>query len=172
MPKRALKVLDATTDQVERLHAAVEQMVAPLSQQHASRLQCRRGCIGCCVDDLSVFEVEALVIQRHHAELLAKDEPHPSGRCAFLDASGACRIYANRPYVCRTQGLPLRWMDDVDGEVQELRDICALNESSEPIEALEAESCWTLGPVETRLSGLQESVAAGTRVKLRDLFRR
>lgn len=173
MPKRALKVLEATTDQVERLHAAVEQMVLPLSQQHATRLQCRRGCIACCVDDLSVFEVEASVIQRHHAGLLANEEPHPAGRCAFLDPSGgACRIYAHRPYVCRTQGLPLRWMDNVDGEVQELRDICELNETAEPIETLQAESCWTLGPVETRLSALQQRTAFGARVNLRDLFRR
>lgn len=171
MPKRALKVLDATTDQVERLHAAVDQMVQPLSLQHATRLQCRRGCVGCCVDDLSVFEVEASVIQRHHADLLANDEPHPPGRCAFLDPAGACRIYTHRPYVCRTQGLPLRWIDGVDGEVRELRDICELNETPEPIEALVAEACWTLGPVEIRLSSLQESVASDARVNLRDLFR-
>lgn len=175
MPKRRLKVADVTTDQVERLHLAVDRMVTPLVQQHATRLHCRRGCTGCCVDDLTVFEVEAAVILRHHATLLAEEAPHPTGRCAFLDRAGACRIYAHRPYVCRTQGLPLRWMEEADGEPRELRDICELNETAEPIEALDADACWTLGPVEVRLSDLQQTATpatAGTRVKLRDLFRR
>lgn len=174
MPKRSLKIADATTDQVERLHLAVDRMVTPLARQHATRLQCRRGCTGCCVDGLTVFEVEAAVIRRHYSLLLANEEPHAVGQCAFLDTTGACRIYAHRPYVCRTQGLPLRWVDEADGEVQELRDICELNETTEPIEALDADACWTLGPVEVRLSDLQQTASpatAGARVKLRDLFR-
>ena len=40
-----------------------------------------------------------------------RSEPHPPGACAMLDADGACRVYAARPYVCRTQGLPLRWAE-------------------------------------------------------------
>jgi Fe-S-cluster containining protein len=41
--------------------------------------------------------------------------------CPALDDSGACRIYANRPLVCRTFGLPIR-----DAE-QYIGDICDLN---------------------------------------------
>lgn len=143
-----------------------------LTARHGERLKCARGCASCCVDGITVFEVEALEIRRHHAELLDGAEPHGEGACAFLDGEGACRIYEHRPYVCRTQGLPLRWIDEVeDGVVAELRDICPLNEEGEPIETLDEEDCWTLGPVEERLARLQiEAGVEMRRVALRDLF--
>ncbi len=96
----------------------------------------------------------------------------------MLDADGACRIYEVRPYVCRTQGLPLRWVE----AAVERRDICPLNEPGEPIEELPEDACWELGPIEERLAAteLEEGRAAGDsgapeatrpRVRLRDLFR-
>jgi hypothetical protein len=158
---------------VERLHAEVDARCGALADRHRERLQCRRGCSGCCIDDVTVFEVEAERIRAHCAEVL-REPPHPPGACAFLDAEGACRIHAHRPYVCRTQGLPLRWIDfsGEDGAV-ERRDICPLNEAGEPIEELPAEACWELGPVESRLAALQaaaQSERALRRVRLRDLF--
>jgi Fe-S-cluster containining protein len=152
-----------------RLHDEVDARVAALAALHGARLHCRRGCCACCVDGITVFAIEAERIRAHHADLLALGEPHAPGACAFLDAAGACRIYEDRPYVCRTQGLPLRWIDDERGA--ELRDICPLNEAGEPIEQLPESSCWTLGEVEARLAALQGAFGAeGARVALRALF--
>lgn len=161
--------------QLAELHAAVDAEVAELSALHAERLQCGRGCAGCCLDDLSVFAVEAERIRAEAGELLRSGEPHPPGACAFLDGEGACRVYAARPYVCRSQGLPLRWLEEREGQVVELRDICSLNEpeGQPPLEELAPESCWPIGPVEARLRELQESHEPETplrRVRLRDLF--
>ena len=156
-----------------QLHREVDQEAERLAQAHRSRLRCRRGCAACCVDGITVFQVEAEDIRRHHGDLLAAGTPHPEGACAFLDADGACRIYAHRPYVCRTQGLPLRWTEERgDGSVVELRDICPLNDEGAPIETLAPEECWTLGPYEGRLAALQQRSGTGetTRVRLRDLF--
>ena len=142
-----------------------------LARHHAQRLHCRKGCSGCCVDGITVFEVEADRIRRNHADLLAAGEPHRAGACAFLDDESACRIYEDRPYVCRTQGLPLRWFDEVDGERVEYRDICPLNEEGPPLEELPAAECWTIGPAESRLAELQSRAdRTGSRVELRDLF--
>jgi uncharacterized protein len=105
-----------------------------------------------------VFEVEADLIRLHHPLLLASGAPSPIGSCAFLDHEGACRIYAERPYVCRTQGLPLRWIESgspSELEEREYRDICTLNETSNGLETLEASECFTLGPAEERLARLQ-----------------
>lgn len=156
-------------DAVSALHARVDAAVAPLEQRHRDRLKCARGCTGCCVDDITVFEVEADLIRLRHGRLLEEGVAHAQGACAFLDDQGACRIYADRPYVCRTQGLPLRW---IDHELEaELRDICELNEEGPLITDLTPDDCWTLGPIETELQRLQlahgESLA---RVRLRDLF--
>jgi len=157
---------------VVSLHAEVEGRARRLHVLHAARLACRQGCSSCCVDELTVFEVEAELIRRGHGELLATGVPHAEGACAFLDAQGACRIYDERPYVCRTQGLPLRWIEEQDGLAVELRDICTLNEAGEPIEQLPADDCWTLGPFEERLARLQLAGASprAPRTTLRALF--
>jgi hypothetical protein len=160
-------------DQVAALHREVDAQTRPLESLHRDRLQCRRGCADCCRDDISVFAIEAEQIRRHYPELLTGASPHPPGACAFLDSAGACRIYPHRPYVCRTQGLPLRWFDELeDGTPIELRDICPLNEEGPPIEALEPEACWSLGPCEGQLATLQAKTDGGTlqRVELRALF--
>ena len=157
---------------VSRLHAVVDELVAPLHERHRARLQCRAGCASCCVDNLNVFKIEADRIQAEFPEVLSSS-PHPPGACAMLDEAGACRVYAARPYVCRTQGLPLRWGEQRKGRPVELRDICALNEAGPPLQSLPAQDCWTLGPVEDRLRAMQEAQdgGQGQRVALRALFR-
>lgn len=153
------------------LHAAIDRRVAQLLPRHGSRLRCRVGCASCCVDGLTVFAVEAARVEVEHPGLLADGQPSARG-CAFLDEAGACRIYDARPYVCRTQGLPLRWIE----RAHERRDICPLNEEGPPLEVLAPEDCWVIGPVEARLQLLQR-LAQGPegeleRRPLRGLFRR
>ena len=150
------------------LHNDVDREAQTIAAKHGARLRCTRGCSACCVDDLTVFEIEADAIREAHGELLSTGVPHPEGACAFLDDEGACRIYDARPYVCRTQGLPLRWF----AEQGEYRDICPLNEpDGPPLTELPEDSCWTIGPVEGRLAGLQrERGPEGARVALRSLF--
>lgn len=150
-------------EQLKIIHDQIDRESAILEEVHRGRLQCKLGCHECCVDDLTVFELEAERIKRAFKELLRTEDPHPVGKCACLDEDGACRVYAARPYVCRTQGLPLRWIEDEF----EYRDICPLNTEGPPVEALEAEQCWTLGEKEIQLAQLQ---ADGRRVSLRSLF--
>ena len=185
------------TDALSDFYSGVDERARELAGRLEDRLQCRRGCAACCVDDLSVLPIEAERIRHNHAGLLRDGEPHPAGACAFLDDQGSCRIYADRPYVCRTQGLPLRWFEAADdGEVAEpsggtaepsggtaepsvveRRDICPLNDTGPPLEELSDEDCWLLGPAEARLEELAEASAsegASTlreRVALRSLFR-
>jgi len=167
-------------DELADFYASVEERVQRLAERNAPRLHCRRGCAACCIDELSVLEVEADRIRRNHVTLLRDTEPHPAGRCAFLDESMSCRIYDDRPYVCRTQGLPLRWFEDAEvsgperiPRVVERRDICPENLDGPPLESLADEDCWLLGPAEGRLQQMQErsSGAAGARIPLRSLFR-
>jgi Fe-S-cluster containining protein len=147
--------------ELSALHDEVDRAAAAVAVKQTGKLACARGCSGCCMDGLTVFEVEAERIRTGAAALLSLAAPHPPGRCAFPGSEGECRIYAVRPYVCRTQGLPLRWIeDDID-----YRDICELNEVA--VETLEPEDCWTLGEYEERLARLQGD---GRRVALRDLW--
>ncbi|QQS42810.1 MAG: YkgJ family cysteine cluster protein [Acidobacteriota bacterium] len=160
-------------ENIEQFYRSVDERVSELESRHGERLNCRKGCSSCCVDGITVFEFEAENIRSKHAELLKNGSPHPEGACAFLDSEGACRIYEDRPYVCRTQGLPLRWLDELEGRTVEYRDICPLNEEGdEPLESIGPEDCLTLGEFEGRLAHLENIRSDGRsrRISLRDLF--
>jgi hypothetical protein len=174
---RSPRDLDTAQAELRALHAEVDDRARALSAKHVDRLQCTRGCARCCVDDLTVFAVEALHIQRHHAALLREGAPHPQGACAFLSGDGACRIYRERPYICRTQGLPLRWFERTGALPVERRDICPPEDTDPPITELDDRDCWLLGPYEARLAELQQRLdgaegAPGRRIALRSLFLR
>jgi hypothetical protein len=147
---------------LDTLHRAIDTISTALSARHAARLKCKLGCFACCTDGLTVFDVEAERIQQGIGETLRGARPSVEG-CAFLDEQGGCRIYAYRPYVCKTQGLPLRWFDDAG---HERRDICPLNQTEEPLSSLDPADCWTIGRAEDILRELSD----GERVALRDLF--
>ncbi|HOJ14812.1 MAG TPA: arsenic resistance N-acetyltransferase ArsN2 [Deltaproteobacteria bacterium] len=166
--KEALESLQALYREIDRLASRTASLLA-------GRLRCRRGCSSCCVDGITVFEVEASTIATNNKALLEAGSAHPQGACAFLDPEGACRIYPDRPYVCRTQGLPLRWMEQgPDGSLVEMRDICPVNEPLVDLTALDASLCWPIGPVEERLACIQMSLSGRhpTRIGLRSLFGR
>jgi hypothetical protein len=167
--------------ELEELHRRIDEAAGCVVGEQRAPLACRRGCSGCCVDGVTVFAIEAELIRRKHPALLDEGSPHPPGACAFLDGEGACRIYAERPYVCRTQGLPLRWLDeDPSGAVVEYRDICELNEPLVALTVLPPSACWPIGPVEAELAALERRRAASSpdgaaapearRVELRALF--
>jgi hypothetical protein len=132
-----------------------------------------------------VSVLEAAVIRERHADLLRAEAPSPRGACAFLDASGGCRIYEDRPYVCRTQGLPLRWYaEDEHDDILEERAICERNLAGNitlpvfreapgvELEALPESDTWLVGPWEERLVELecQRSGGEPERILLRSLF--
>lgn len=163
------ETIESLREMYERVDGYVEELLLRLGE----RITCKRGCAGCCVDGLTVFEIEAEYIRHQSGELLASEKPHARGACAFLDDDGGCRIYDDRPYVCRTQGLPLRWFEtEDDGRMIEMRDICPRNDSEdERVEHLPSEECWLIGPFEGRLAELQrEEFGELRRVSLRGLW--
>ncbi|HON39112.1 MAG: YkgJ family cysteine cluster protein [Pseudomonadota bacterium] len=164
---------DRVEASLQALYREVDRIAGLLHRLHGDRLRCRKGCADCCIDGITVFEVEAHYILKHCSHLFRAHSAHPSGACAFLDPEGSCRIYPFRPYVCRTQGLPLRWIDeDQHPSPVEMRDICPLNDPGPPIVELPPDACWSIGPFEARLAGLQREMSGGSmgRVRLRDLF--
>lgn len=168
---------EAVLAALDDLHREIDRDVSRLTKIHAARLQCRRGCSACCLDDLSVTRIEAEKIRRAHGSLLRSEEPHPRGACAFLDRDGACRIYADRPTICRSQGLPLRILfENESTEIEEGRDICSLNlPGGPPLDELDEEACWLVGPQELRVLQLDEQAFGddeeqNQRIALRDLF--
>lgn len=170
--------MDKKFDELINFYKEVDKLTYKLSERHKSRINCKAGCFSCCVDNITVFAVEAEFIKQNNVNLLKSEPPHSEGLCAFLNDKGECRIYEHRPYVCRTQGLPLRWLEEInEEELIDMRDICPLNEEGEPIVNLRTEDCWTIGPFEEKLAEIQRNYEKQTtaknkmtRIELRKLF--
>lgn len=166
--------MDTAIKQLQKFHSEIDHKVQELEKIHSERINCKPGCASCCVDELTVFEIEAENIKQNYSDLLSSENSAEKGRCAFLNNEDRCRIYDHRPYVCRTQGLPLSWIEELeDGNLAEMRDICPLNDKSEPIENIPSENCWIIGPAEQQLFELQNLFNKNSvkRVYLRDLFK-
>jgi len=129
------------TKQYQQLKSEVDRLAARLSARYGSHLACRAGCSGCCHHHLSVFEVEAAAVReavealpakireriRHQALEVREREARSEPVACPLLVDDRCAIYAARPVICRTQGLPLL-IEAEDGS-QEV-DFCPLNFTS------------------------------------------
>lgn len=158
---------------IEQFYARVDtatQKTCRALEADGYKLKCQKGCCACCRDHLTVTQGEAALIREKFPDVLL-EKPHPSGACAFLDETGACRIYSARPYICRTHGLPLRWTDeDENGDDCEKRDICEQNDAIDPA-SLSREQCWTLGLPELQLAQINTlTFGEDKRISLRGMF--
>jgi uncharacterized protein len=89
-----------------------------VASRHAEEVRCDRGCYDCCDVRLSITGVEAAAVRA--AWLTLSDDERAAVRatwrddataCAALDRQGRCSIYAGRPLVCRSHGVPVRFTD-------------------------------------------------------------
>jgi len=110
---------------LSELHAKVDAFFARVEARHGDDMQCRTGCADCCRVRLTVTGAEAAAIRdevagwpaaRRRALADADDAdaagPATGDRCAALDEADRCRIYAARPIVCRSHGVPIRMRRD------------------------------------------------------------
>lgn len=116
------------TDPIEKhreVRNTIDKRVSALEKTHHKHMVCRKGCDLCCMD-YSIFPVEFFSVLK---ELKArnfvaeKSTATTENGCVFL-VNHACTIYAERPVICRTHGLPLIFAND-DGEFE--LSACELN---------------------------------------------
>jgi Fe-S-cluster containining protein len=96
----------------------------------AGRITCSDGCSDCCTA-ITLFSVEAAALRAALAALPEEQQSairshvaaHSEGeRCPLLDHH-RCLLYAARPIICRTHGLPIIY----NAEGQRTTDCCPLN---------------------------------------------
>ncbi|MFO7562420.1 MAG: YkgJ family cysteine cluster protein [Enhygromyxa sp.] len=95
---------------------------------------CKPGCDRCCQVRFSVFEVEAAPIRRALAKLepslreqIRQQARDPHAQACALLVDGRCSVYAERPLICRSHGLPIATPDPDDPEGPLTLDHCPLN---------------------------------------------
>lgn len=99
-----------------QLLAALDAEISRIGEMHAGVLSCGPRCASCCLT-FSVLPLEAAFLRKAIASLpptsqarLARNLAAGDDRCPLL-TDELCSIYAARPVICRTQGLPLAYVD-------------------------------------------------------------
>ena len=125
----------AELENYRRLGARVDELCRRITAEFAGSLACREGCCDCC-RHITVFPVEAHALAcalgalpagessyvRRHAKNIANGDA-----CPLLE-NGRCLLYAARPLICRTHGLPI-----LTGEGKKRKmDFCPKNFLDEP----------------------------------------
>lgn len=100
-----------------QLLAALDTEIARIGEMHAAALSCGPGCASCC-QAFSVLPIEAACLREAidalplaSLERIGSNLAEGDDRCPLL-IDELCSVYAARPVICRTQGLPLAYVDE------------------------------------------------------------
>jgi len=158
----------------QQLVGEVDGLAGRLTERYSSHLACRAGCGGCCHHHLSVFSVEAANVRTAVQALSpeTRDRVHQQARAVLereavgveaacpLLVNDRCAIYAARPLICRTQGLPLLY-EAADGQAEV--DFCPLNfTSDEAVAELDEDHLVPLDALNLRLAAVNLSYCRET----------
>ena len=150
--------------QYASLVADVDRLIARLSGRLHRFIRCAPGCSSCC-RIFNVFAIEGALIAEAAAAV-----PAASGvdyTCPLLQAD-RCSIYPRRPLICRTQGLPIGYVDESLEQIEV--SACPLNFAED--HPFTHEDLLLLDPFNARLAELNEEycraigIDEGTRVPL------
>ncbi len=134
----------------------VDGVVVDLAELHGDQLRCQPGCCQCCTIT-SVLAIEAAIIRQTAVGLAADvidtiSHQQQDDTCPFL-VDSLCVIYASRPLICRTHGLPIAYID-YEQEAIEVS-VCPLNFSADY--GFEQDELFFIDHYNTRLGELNHS---------------
>lgn len=136
-------------------------------------ITCHAGCADCC-RRFSVTALEAEVIAEGLASLpaatraaLAARAAEETDACPALEADGRCAVYAFRPVICRTHGLPIRFAADQEARPHDRRslpvvDACPRNFGGTDLASLPPGAVLDQATVSTVLGALDAARSAET----------
>lgn len=108
-------------NEYDSLVVDLDRLIFTLNQKLQGFINCTPGCSSCC-RRFSVLPLEAALIAASPAISLRR--PSSDDLCPLLE-NDRCSIYLQRPLICRTQGLPIGYIDE-DNERIEVS-ACPLN---------------------------------------------
>ncbi|RJQ79374.1 MAG: YkgJ family cysteine cluster protein [Desulfobacteraceae bacterium] len=147
-------------DQYLTFLSRIDAETSRVSQRLSNELRCGPGCNDCCMS-FSVLPLEAAFLAHNltlnsQTRRQARSAAEISNRCPFL-AGGLCLVYAHRPIICRTQGLPIAYVDEEREAV--IVSACELNFPADRSSFAEEELLF-LDPFNQELAELNSAFAA------------
>lgn len=166
------------------LAGKVDQEFAAIHDRRRACMQCRSGCSDCCRARLSITRVEEAFLRRGLAQLpestrrdmaaAARDKTREM--CPALDAQGRCRVYASRPLICRSYGVPLRHRREVSLVNPPILDVCDKNFLDIRLKALPAADVFDQTDLDATVSKIdadyceRNGLPAGERVPIAQIL--
>lgn len=172
-------------DRLPELWAKIDEFFERVGARYPGALTCGPGCADCCRRELTVTSVEAARIAHLLASMPASQREAIAARadrgepCAALDEEGRCSVYAARPLVCRSHGLPLRFEEPSASGRRSLPvlDVCPLNFKGRDLAEIDPACVLDQRTLSVMLGAIDALHARasggieGARVGLRDLLR-
>lgn len=97
---------------VAEIDVAISQLI---EKRFVNLLHCRPGCASCC-QAFRVLPLEAALLRR---AMSAREAVPAAGddHCRLL-LDERCLVYEQRPIICRTQGLPIAYIDETADKIE------------------------------------------------------
>ena len=155
---------------LDALFAKLDAFFAAAHAREGEAITCRAGCADCCRRCFTVTGLEAEVIREgltalpsaRREELAQRARTGDSEVCAALDPDGRCAIYAHRPVICRTHGLPIRFTTEHNGRSLPVVDACPKNFTGQDLAAVSPASVMDQTTLSTILGALDTAHATET----------
>jgi Fe-S-cluster containining protein len=130
--------MDTLLDNYFQMVARVDALCRGIREVLSSQITCSEGCSSCCTA-ITLFPVEAAALEAaletlpeaQRTDIRQHVADHVGGeRCPLLEEH-RCLLYAARPIICRTHGLPIIYTEGSERKV----DCCPLNmnEGDQPL---------------------------------------
>ena len=136
---------------------------ARIRARYGEQMRCRRGCADCC-QHLSLSAVEGAFIRqalyalpRHEQEEVRRHAAHSGEDVCPLLREDVCLLYAVRPVICRTHGLPLLYQTEDGPQVS----CCPHNLAAFSTESLPGTDVLNMEVVNTTLAAIDAVFTRG-----------
>lgn len=171
-------------ERLDELWKKIDAFTSRVASRYPGALACASGCSDCCHREITVTSIEAERVAALVLELPASERATlaansaSSDPCVALLPDGACSIYAARPVVCRSHGLPLRFVEPTkQGKTSlPILDVCPKNfvdrdlSAIDPACVLDQQTLSVLLGAIDALHARETGAAEGSRYALRDVL--
>jgi len=132
---------------LDALRNKVDCHSARIMADHADQFACKAGCSSCCQTDRTVSDVEYAALQSALGALPPTQRAAlGKGKGCTLLVDNRCALYAERPLICRSHGLPILVADGLD--------VCPLNFVGNDISKLPEADVMAVSTVDTILAAV------------------